>query len=135
MALFRDREADLDERMVEVQEDQLSVQRQASLAEIEADRQRQAFDVGFPTPSQMKRRIPLIARVSLQEIPIYVRAKIQLGLIRAIKAGKTLDPEELAPLETLLELTVSVKGKGREEIVDISRVQPKPDRKGGWFRR
>ncbi len=135
MAFFRNKDRDYEERELETAEGMLEVQQRTSLTEIEADRQRQAFDVGFPTPSQLKPRIPLIARVDAREIPIYVRAKVQLALIKALKTGTTPKIDDVSPLETLLELTVSVKGKGREEIVEISKVQSKTQKKGGWFRR
>ena len=104
--------------------------RRPSLSQLEVDRQRQAFDVGFPLPSELKARLSLITRLHEFEVPILVRAKIQFALIRSIRDDRPLSDEELAPIETMLEYLVSIKGAGRKEIVEIARVQPKPEKRG-----
>jgi len=101
-----------------------------TLTEIEADRQRQAFDVAFPIPDELNQRIGLITRLREVEIPIIVRAKVQFALIEAIRDDKGISQTRLAPIESLLEYLVSAKGAGRKEIVDIARVQPKPEKRG-----
>ena len=105
-----------------------------TLSEIEADRMRQAFDVGFPTPAQLPDRIGLISRIHEAEAPVFVRAKIQLARIRSVRDDKPVSLEDLAPVELLLGYLVSAAGKGRKEIVDIARVQPKEKPRGvlGW---
>lgn len=97
---------------------------------------RDALDVLFPDPKEIRSRIPLITRLGGRAVEIrkLIRANAEYEIRRSIAEGRDIDWEKIDPIQRFLDLSVSLgAGKGRAEAVTIAKNEPMAEpRRGFW---
>lgn len=96
---------------------------------------RKAIDVGYPAPLTRDRILP-VTRIRRKDVRDIVGAFVYQELADAAREGRALDWDKLKPVETALDLLISEKGQGRDELPFISSSYfAKQQPKRGLFRR
>lgn len=87
------------------------------------ERKKEAFDVGWPAPGEVKDRISLITNLSGKAPPIVLTylAFVEWEVNLAIMQARAINWDKVNPTLWLLRHAPSLRGRSREQIVEIGR--------------
>lgn len=105
--------------------DEMEPLSEEAIARLESLR-REALQVGYPRPDEVSERIPLIGRLSgrAPTTGMLLAAKEIFKGLQRCAGPKSIIQDMADPSEFYEARTVSLRGKGREELVKIAAGHP-----------